>query len=72
MFPGSNNDSQEIRHSRGQSVAIINDAEAASFLEVIVNGVDPTTGTVLSGLERLGLTIIVEKPLSQTGSLEHQ
>jgi hypothetical protein len=53
-------------------MAIINDAEAASFLEVIVNGVDPTTGTVLSGLERLGLTIIVEKPLSQTGSLEHQ
>ena len=127
-------------------MAIISDTEAASFLEVIVNGVDPTTGAVITSdsvlqsadavrslnravqalkrrvatkkkkaalparagakwdddedrfltdlaksgasvadlaktldrtrgavlarLERLGLTIIVEKPLIQTGSLK--
>ena len=147
MFLGENNNRQEMRHSVGRSMAIINDAEAASFLEVIVNGVDPTTGAVITSdsvlqsadavrslnravqalkrrvatqkkkaalparagakwdsdedrfltdlaksgasvadlsktldrtrgavlarLERLGLTIIVEKPLSQTGSVEH-
>ena len=53
-------------------MAIINDTEAASFLEVIVNGIDPTTGVVLSGLEGLGLSVVVDKPLSKDGNLKHQ